>query len=433
MTRHGARAPFARPDRSLALVSFTMGASFVTQTILALAVPLYALQLGASVAAIGVLVSVPFWLPTVLAIPIGRLVSRAGARRVMVVGSLGITLAPWLTVAIPGFAGLVATQLLVGISQISMGISAQATVATVGQRGSLEAAFGWYTTSVSVGQLLGPLIAGVLLERLAAPAVFAVAGTVPLACVLAVWALPREHTTVGAGPRRSLFGYGDQVTLLRTNAGVQMALLVTLLMLLAFSSHAAFFPVYLQGIGVAPSLIGILMSTRALVSTSVRPWMPLAVRWMGSRSRTVIAAAVLAALAFALTGTTANVALLAALAAVLGFAVGVAQPLAMVALADHVGADDRPAALGFRLTVNQAAQVAGPLTLGAIAGAAGLTAMFLSGGALLAAGAALAWRLRPRFDALEVAKGRAVGRWSDPPPGLTSTKRPPAAGSSDHD
>ncbi len=141
-----AGSPFAsaRPDRSLALVSLAMGASFVSQTTLALAVPLYALQLGASVASIGVLVSVPFWLPTILAIPIGRLVSRAGPRRVMLAGSVGFTLAPWLTVAFPGFAGLIATQLLVGLSQICMGVAAESTVAAVGQRGSLEAAFGWF-------------------------------------------------------------------------------------------------------------------------------------------------------------------------------------------------------------------------------------------------------------------------------------------------
>jgi MFS family permease len=391
------------PDRSLALVSFVMGASFITQTILALAVPLYALQLGASVAAIGLLVSLPFWLPTILAIPIGRVVSRVGARRIMLGGAVGMTLAPWFTVAFPGVPGLVATQMLIGVSQISMGISAQSTVAAVGQRGSLERAFGWYTTSVSVGQLVGPFLAGVLLERLAASATFAVAGVVPLSCLLAAWALPPQPPLV-VGVRRSLLGYGDQLRLLQRNVGVQMALLITLAMLFGFASHAAFFPVYLRGLEVPATLIGALMSVRALASTVIRPLMPLLVRRLGSRSRTALAAMAVAAVAFGLTGLGEQIVVLALLAAALGLAVGVAQPLAMVVLADHVDPSDRPAALGFRLTVNQAAQVVGPLLLGSLAHWVGLGPMFLVGGLMLVAVAGVARRLRSTFDVLEATK-----------------------------
>ena len=394
-------------NRDLALVSFAMGASFVAQTMLALAVPLYALELGASVASIGVLVSLPFWLPTVLAIPIGRVVSRFGARQTMLVGAAGVTLAPWLTVAGGGLIGLVATQVLIGIAQVSMGISAQATVAEVGQRGSLERAFGWYTTTVSAGQLVGPLLAGVLLERLAAPNVFAVAGTIPLACVAAAWSLDSQAAPLDAR-RRSLIGYRDQWLLLRHNAGVQMALLTTLTMLFAFASHAAFFPVYLQGLSVSPSLIGALMSIRAFASTLVRPVMPVIVRRLGSRSLAALACTAAAALAFGLTGATSQLVALATLAALLGLAVGVAQPLAMVALADHVGPGDRPAALGFRLTVNQAAQVAGPLALGVVAQLVGVEAMFVLGGLTLVGAVAAVGRLRPAFDRLEASRAGPV-------------------------
>ena len=85
-----------------------------------------------------------------------------------------------------------------------------------------------------------------------------------------------------------------------------------------------------------PSLIGALMSVRALASTVIRPLMPLLVRRLGSRSRTALAAMTVAAVAFGLTGLGEQIVVLALLAAVLGLAVGVAQPLAMVVLADHV-------------------------------------------------------------------------------------------------
>jgi MFS family permease len=394
------------PGRDVALASAVMGVSFVAQSMLALAVPLYALHLGASVATVGLLVSLPFWLPTLVAIPIGRVVSRVGARRTMLVGAVGMTLAPWLTVMSPGMLGLVATQLLLGITQVTMGVAAQSTVAGAGRGRALERAFGWYTTSVSSGQLVGPLLAGFVIDRFGGPTVFALAGTVTTACIVAASRLSPSQRSP-AGPRRSLLGYRDQVHLVRANVGVQMALVVTLAMLFGFSSHSAFFPVYLEHLAVPATLIGLLVSVRAVCSTVVRPFVPLVVRVLGGRSRTITLCIVTIALAVLFTGVTHHLAALTLLAAGLGLAVGVAQPLAMVAVADHVETGDRPAALGFRLTINQATQVVSPLLLGAVAHAAGMSMMFVIGGGVLLAIALAVQRLRPGFDRLERAVASA--------------------------
>lgn len=384
----------------MVLVCTAMGTTFVAQTLLLLAVPLFALRLGATPASIGVLVSAPFFLPALFAIPMGRLVTRFGAKRVMAVGALGMAVGPFAAIAFPVFAGLLAMQIVIGTMQVTMGISAQSTVASLGRGKQLERYFGWYTTSVAAGQMFGPVIGGVLIDAFSPTAAFMVASVIPLMAFACTRGLnvPGGVRTPGEG---SPLGYASQVRLLRTSPAVQIAVLVTVAVLFAFGAHAAFFPVYLEGLAVPASLIGALVSLRALSSTLVRPFMAAAIRALGGRSRTVLVCVGLIAVGIGLTGTTTLTVLLAGLAVMIGVGSGLAQPLTMVAIADHVEARERPSALGLRLTSNQAAQVAGPLALGVVAEAFGLTLMFAVGGLVLIG--VLAWivRIVPAYDRME--------------------------------
>jgi MFS family permease len=117
----GAAASTIAPRRDFGAACVVMGVSFVAQNMLALAVPLYALQLGAAVATIRLLVSLPFWLPPLVAVPIGHVVSRMGARRTMLVGAVGMTLAPWCTVLAPSVFVFVGRQLLLGVTEVTTG------------------------------------------------------------------------------------------------------------------------------------------------------------------------------------------------------------------------------------------------------------------------------------------------------------------------
>lgn len=394
--------------RNLVLLCVGMGVSFIAQTMLLLAVPLRALELGASPATVGGLLSAPFWLPMLLAIPLGRLVTRLGARRMMLIGATGLTLGPWAAVVFPGMAGLLVTQLVIGLMQITMGISAQSTIASLARGKSLERFFGWYTTSVSSGQLLGPLAGGLLIDAFGTRAVFPLIGTIPLVSMSCA-SLLVGAATVGHKTTQSLLGYSSQVTLLRRNVAVQVSIVVTIAMMFVMGAHAAFFPVYLESLQVPAALIGLLVSLRALSSTVVRPLMAAIITLLGGRSRTITACIFAAAIGLMLTGTSQQVVILAILAALIGIGTGLAQPLTMVAIADHVPVYDRSSALGLRLTVNQGAQVLGPLVLGAVAELAGFTVMFIAGGALLLGLLVLVRRLVPEFDLIERSGPTAAG------------------------
>lgn len=390
----------SKPQRTLVVASFTMALTFVAQTMLLLAVPLIALQLGASPAVIGVLVAAPFLGPTLFAIPMGRLVTIFGARRMMTIGAVGMALGPLAALAAPTLTGLLLMQLVIGTMQVVMGVSAQATVATLGRGRASERAFGWYSTSVSAGQMLGPVAGGALLDAFGATSVYAVAIALPLIALVSARAL---HAPAGVGHASAgaTFGYRAQFQLLRRNVAVQMSILLTVAVLLAFGSHAAFFPVYLERLAIPASLIGVLVSVRAFASMLIRPFMASIITALGGRGRAIVACIVMMALGLAATGVFDSIAILGALALLIGIAVGLAQPLTMVTIADHVASLERPSALGLRLTSNQAAQVVGPLALGVVAELFGFTAMFVTGGVALLAVLVLVQRRMPAYVAME--------------------------------
>lgn len=396
-----------RPDppgvdaiRNLVLVCLGLTSVFIAQTMLLLAVPLRALELGAGPSMVGLILSAPYLLPLVFAIPLGGIVTRVGPQKVSVVGAVGMVIGPWLTLMVPGFAGLVATQVTIGLAHLIMVIAAQSVVASLGRGRALERYFGWYTMCLSGGQLLGPLLAGRLIDTVEMGWVFATIGTIPSLAVISGLFLAGDARIGHAAPK-ALLGYRAQATLLRDNIGVKMSIAVTVAVLFALGAHAAFLPVYLESLAMSATLIGALVSLRALCAMLIRPFMPSVIQRLGGRSKTMIASLAAVAMGLMWTGTTSHVVLLAMLAALVGLGSGISQPLSMVILAEHVPSEQRSSALGMRLMGNRGAQVLAPLLLGVIAELLGFTATFLAAGILLLAPLVIVLRLAPAFDRAE--------------------------------
>lgn len=386
--------------RNLVMVCLGLTSVFIAQTMLLLAVPLRALELGASPSLVGFVLSAPYLLPLVFAIPLGGVVTRLGPQRIFFIGASGMMLGPWLSMVSPTFGGLVATQVVVGLAQVVMVIAAQSVVAGLGRGRTLERYFGWYTMCLSGGQLIGPLMAGHMIDTLSMSWVFATIGGLPVIGLVSACFLV-DNTRRAPRTPRSLLGYRAQASLLRHNSGVQMSLAVTVAVLFALGAHAAFLPVYLEELTFSATLIGALVSLRALSAMLIRPIMSRVIEVMGGRSRTMVASVAAVSLGLMFTGTTGNVALLAILAVLVGLGSGISQPLSMVILAEHVPAEQRSSALGMRLMGNRGAQVMAPLVLGMIAELVGFTLTFLLAGGVLLAALAVVVRLAPAFDRAE--------------------------------
>ncbi len=406
------RDEIAYPEayRDLVVVSLALSLAMLANTMLLLTVPFMALELQVSPAMIGLIVAAPYVLPLVLAIPIGGFVGRMGARNIILAGALGMSAGPLCSLFFPSLTGLLANQVIAGMSNMVLIIAAQSLVSGLGQGRVLERCFGWYTMCMSAGQLLGPLLAGYLIEHYSLHLSFATIAFIPLLSFVSALFFS-SSAGYGGKSQRGNASYVAQWRLLRTNHGVQLAIIMSSVSLFIMGAHAGFMPIYLEGLAISASLIGVLLSLRALTSILVRLVMSRMIDWLGGRTRSIQIGVVVVTGALMLTGMVGDqVVLLALLTIAIGVAGGISQPLSMVILSESVSREQRSPSLATRLMGNRLAQASAPVMVGFLAELYGFpTAFALSAGILLLLFLVWSWRVG-------LGHGFTVDRRDDLPP-----------------
>ena len=286
--------------------------------------------------------------------------------------------------------------MIVGLSQILMVLAAQTVISGLGSGKALEKYFGWYTTSLSGGQLIGPILAGWLIDQSGARLTFGAMSAMALIGVLGALFLIGEANR-GYANDKSLAGYRAQARLLKSNTGVQMSIALTVAGMFVLGAHGGFLPVYLESLEISATTIGALLSLRALSAMAVRPFMSTVITFVGGRSKAVILCVVFLMLGLMFTGVVNSVVVLALLTVLVGIGSGISQPLSMVILAEHVAKERRPSALGMRLMANRGVQFLAPFLLGALAEYTNFAVAFLIGGVFVMFFLFLIIMLMPRF------------------------------------
>lgn len=377
-------------------------------------VPLYSLSLGASPAAVGIIVSAAHLLPAFLAVPTGGLADRWGPRRVAALGAVLFLAGPALVVLVPGIPAVVAAQILTGVGQLGLVLAGQTFVGLLAPPAHAEAYFGWYTTSVSAGQLVGPILAGVLADAMGFRAAFGMTALVSLLPVLLARGLvDRPGAERPSGPARAPREEEpmSKLEMLR-NPELQVALFGSCGVLVAMGVRRAFLPLYLDELAFSASFIGFVLSVRSLFSMLVRTVMPSIVRALGGRGMALVVTTMVAAVSIGTLGLVRSAPLLILSSVLAGIGLGVTQPLTMVIASDAVPRSQHGLAMGIRLTGNRLAQLLSPLIFGFVVEWGGYGSAFLVAGALLAGVAFVTNRLRPRLDrrADPAAHGAPAGR-----------------------
>jgi MFS family permease len=164
--------------------------------------------------------------------------------------------------------------------------------------------------------------------------------------------------------------------------GVPAGMFASLAILATVDVLTAYLPVLGTQRGIAPAVVGALLSLRAATSILSRVLIPWMVGRLG-RIRLLAASAAASALVTAALPLAGGPVVLGVLLAGAGFLLGIGQPLTMSMVVHAVPADTRGTALAIRLTGNRFGQVATPAAAGLVAGAAGVSAAFwLLGGPL---------------------------------------------------
>lgn len=281
-----------------------------------------------------------------------------------------------------------------GLGHLCFVIGAQSIVARQSAPAEQDRNFGHFTIGASLGQLIGPIAAGyVISERDGALArtsalALVVAAAVAAVSFVSLWRI--EHRTA---PEARAAARADKVPVGRIlrNRGVPAGIFISLAVLSATDILTAYLPVVGEHRSIAPATIGLLLSLRAAATIACRLVMTPMLRLLG-RTALLTTTCLLAGLLCAGIALPVPVWALATMLAVLGFCLGVGQPLSMTTVVQAAPAEARSTALALRLTGNRLGQVAAPASAGVIAGVAGTAAPFVMLGALLLAAAGLGMR-----------------------------------------
>jgi len=253
--------------------------------------PLYAAFIAAPPALIGIVVSAMFVLPLGLAIPVGTLTDRISPRIMLVVGLIVIASAPIALALRPSLTTLLLMQVLVGLGQLAAVLGAQKSVTRFRAGRSREAAFGWYSAFVSLGQMLGPIVAGSLVDfrgfqtAFVATAAVAVGGAVAFALLRLP---PAESQDSFESKPRERRRPGTALVRLLGLESVQVSLVVSATVMIVMVAHNSFLPAFLEGFAVPATVIGAVVSARSLAAAIVRTFISQIVRSLGGRMTTFV-------------------------------------------------------------------------------------------------------------------------------------------------
>ncbi len=380
------------PLRSVALTRLIAGhiSLHACMAGMRMAAPLMALREGYSALAVGLLLSLFALTQVFLALPAGRYADRNGFKRPVGFCVLLASAGAGLAVAFPVFPVLCLSALMTGGATGVASISLQRHVGRSAQNNTeLKRMFSWLSIGPALANFVGPLTAGLLIDLGGFQVAFFALACMPLMTWLWV-----RHTVelppVPFNPDTKKSGAWD---LLR-DPMIRRLMLVNWLLSSCWDVHTFVVPVLGHERGLSASAIGAILGSFALAATAVRVALPLLAARL--HEWVVVTTAMLAtALLFALYPFMPSALTMGLCSVLLGISLGSVQPMIMSTLHQITPEARHGEALGIRLMVINASSVLMPMLFGSAGAVMGVSLVFWTVGASVAAGARTAWHLRP--------------------------------------
>jgi MFS family permease len=362
-----------------------------------LAAPLLALKEGYSPAAVGVLLALFALTQVFLALPAGRYADRHGLRRPMGFSVLAAVAGAGAAVAFPVFPVLCLAALLTGAATGAAVISLQRHVgrAAVGVL-QLRQVFSWLSIGPAISNFVGPFSAGLLIDH---------AGQVPgslggyraaffLMAVLPIasWFLVRKTRELPPliAARE---GQPPKAWDLLREPMFRRLMLVNWFLSSCWDVHTFVVPVLGFERGLSASVIGSILGAFAVAAAAIRMVMPLVAAHL--REWRVLAGSMLAtAVLFGVYPLMRSALGMGVCSVLLGFSLGMVQPMVMSMLHQITPEARHGEALGLRLMAINASSVLMPMLFGSAGALVGIASVFWVTGVMVGAGSRLAWLLK---------------------------------------
>ncbi len=357
------------------------------------AAPLLALRNGQPAWAIGLLLGLFAAAPVLMSLRAGRLADKHGYHRPLRI-AVGLTIAggamallstwlvQWQFLLLCMAAALCGTGTNIGL----IAIQRTAGRLSAGRGSELTRMFSWLGLAPALSNVIGPVVAGVMIDRAGFGGAFVVLVLMPLASLW--WA--RQVPPEAPRPARAA---GSQTTwALLATPGLPRLLLVNWLMSSSWDLHAFVVPILGHERGFSASAIGLILGAFAAAVAGVRVFIPFVAEHLRA-AEVLVAAMGLTACVFAVYPLVHNPWLMGLCAATLGLALGSVQPMIMTTLHHLTPADRHGEAIALRSMTINASSALMPLLFGVAGAALGAGALFWLMGAAVGAGSLQARRV----------------------------------------
>jgi MFS family permease len=367
-----------------------------------MAAPLWALQHGKSALSVGVLLALFSLTQVFLAIPAGEFADKHGLGKPLGIGIFTAVAGAMLAALFPYFEVLCFSALCMGGATGLASIALQRHVGrAVCDVTELKQVFSWLSIGPAVSNFLGPISAGLMIDY-AGPMFGGVAGdqTGFRAAFLLMAALPivtwfwiRGTTELGS-VQLSTDSKAPAFWHLLRDVRMRKLLMVNWVLASCWDVHTFVVPVVGHGLAFSASVIGGILGSFAVAASVIRVLMP----WIAAHLRewmVISGAMVVTALIFAIYPAMESPWTMGICSVILGAALGSVQPMVMSTLHQITPPAQQGQALGLRLVIINLSSVLMPMLFGTAGLVVGVPVIFWTIGAMVAAGAPVAWKLRP--------------------------------------
>ncbi len=360
-------------------------------------------SLGFDATAVGIVAAAFAILPMLLAVPFGRLTEKASAQMVLV-GGLFTAVAALSLATTELLKGLVAATALLGIGHLAVVVATQSLVARRSPRARRASMFGTMTAAASIGQLIGPLLGGALIQAdSSAPTAASTSLRLHAAAAFAFLAMPatillhsRRDTAIDDTPRSES---APALTVLRvlTTPGMRAALASSFASKGTSDLLLAYLPLLGLQLGLSAVQVGALLSLSAGTGILARFVTAPLLAVTGPRRLVVAMTGFSAVVAGSMPWLGGGWSLAIAMGS-LGFMLALVQTISMVWVVSVVPGGSQGTALGVRLAINRVGQSAAPALAAGTASLFGFSAIFAMLSIILVAASALTLATRNLTD-----------------------------------
>ncbi|MEY3103866.1 MAG: hypothetical protein RL256_888 [Actinomycetota bacterium] len=361
-----------------------------------------ALENGATGYQIGLIASIYALVPLVVAVQMGRWVGRIGEVPLLFAGCLSFIVLGISFAFLNNIIAIAAATALAGIAHLSNVAASQAMVASRSPHELQDQNFGYFSFSTSMGHTFGPMLGGIIAGS---------SGVLPRSSTSSSGVLPRSSTSafvfasilaflalvpfflfksvkeVRSQEERDAAGSIKARDVIK-RPGIKPAIWTSLAVASTNDVLVVILPLIGTELGISPVVIGAILSIRSAAAMVSRFSLGKLTKRFGSSTvmnfSIGISAVFLFASVYATTALT-----LAIVMAIVGFLLGIGQPLTMSIVSKKTPIEERAMAISIRLFGNRLGQFLVPLGAGALAAPFGAGAVFVGLAALIASAGAV--------------------------------------------